>query len=440
MKTWDLLGKSLQHDFCPWANAYVYWLKRPIGWFALAMFASLLLGIYVSAQAFLGLAAIAALCGIGCLWPWIVMIGLRGEVAWSQARCEEEDTIQTRLTIVNRWPWPAWGIQIELDQAIGSRLQSPDQGVCLSRVPALSQSEFVWDCQPKARGVYPEQKVKMTTAFPFGIWSHSREVTVKHLLKVWPLSVKLVDVPEHAGSHSSGIGSTSSKLGDEGDWLGVRPFRPGDSLRQVHWAQTARRDSLVVFERQSRTRQVVSIWFDEQAAVDSTGPQLEWMVRLLATTTNHFLAHNWHVRVHIDDKWQILRSDQTSKHTWMDHLAAWKPSTSTVVVDNPLASDSPLTKSLGSRSEHMLSGMEGLAILISTPTGSLRSHSSERSKTADQSVKLLVDSASLFSTSSMQSGSVDKRSVVLDAEDDPAANLQVRWRSVCQQASSMRIA
>ena len=26
----------LNHDFCPWANRYVYWLKQPIGWFVLA--------------------------------------------------------------------------------------------------------------------------------------------------------------------------------------------------------------------------------------------------------------------------------------------------------------------------------------------------------------------------------------------------------------------
>ena len=32
--------------------------------------------------------------------------------------------------------------------------------------------------------------------------------------------------------------------GNEGDVIGVRPYRHGDRLRSIHWAQTARRDAL----------------------------------------------------------------------------------------------------------------------------------------------------------------------------------------------------
>ena len=38
-------------------------------------------------------------------------------------------------------------------------------------------------------------------------------------------------------------------LGGCGDILGSRDYRPGDSTRQIHWPQTARRDRLVVCER-----------------------------------------------------------------------------------------------------------------------------------------------------------------------------------------------
>ncbi|MFY8200305.1 MAG: hypothetical protein ACOVLE_06525, partial [Pirellula staleyi] len=61
-------GQAMHYDFCPWANAYVYWLKRPIGWVAVAFLASLLLGVFVSSQAFLVSVAIFALGVVGFLW------------------------------------------------------------------------------------------------------------------------------------------------------------------------------------------------------------------------------------------------------------------------------------------------------------------------------------------------------------------------------------
>ena len=39
---------TLNHDFCPWANRYVYWLKQPIGWFILAAAAALAIGLSVA--------------------------------------------------------------------------------------------------------------------------------------------------------------------------------------------------------------------------------------------------------------------------------------------------------------------------------------------------------------------------------------------------------
>ncbi len=38
------LNQAMNYDFCPWANAYVYWLKKPIGWFVLGLLAPFFLG------------------------------------------------------------------------------------------------------------------------------------------------------------------------------------------------------------------------------------------------------------------------------------------------------------------------------------------------------------------------------------------------------------
>jgi uncharacterized protein (DUF58 family) len=314
----------MNFDFCPWANKYVYWLKKPIGWVVLALLASLLLGIYVSSQAFLGTAAILAVGIIGSLWPWIAMKGIRGNLSWVRGRCEENESIKTTLTLENRWPWPAFGLFVEADHQIASLPSDPDQPISLSLVPGLARSQFEWDCVPGSRGIYPTRTVRLATAFPFGVWTCYRDLVVETPLIVWPRTTRLVDVPESQGTPNSGIGSTSNQIGDEGDWMGVRPYRPGDSLRQVHWAQTAKRDQLVVFERQSRARQQVSIWLDTGAAISSKDTADD-LVRILASISNHFVNHSWTVRVHLNNNWQVLQPGKFGKQVWMDQLAEWTP-------------------------------------------------------------------------------------------------------------------
>jgi len=300
------MGSAMHYDFCPWVNRYVYWLKRPIGWVVLAFAASLLLGIYVSRQAYIAAGIVAAVGAIGAVWPWISMMGIRGQLSWAPSRCEEGDTIDTSLSISNRWPWPAWGLVVQADDAISSHVDAPGQPTSLSKVPAWTRSRFRWDCQPASRGVYPKHQVRLTTAFPFGIWSSSRVLNVDEPLVVWPRNVRLTDVPENSGTQNHGNGGLTQRVGDDGDWMGVRPYREGDSLRQVHWAQTARRDNLVVFERQTRSRQSVSIALDTDAASRCSTEERDWMLRIMASLANHLLQHSWSVRFHLGDRWQTL--------------------------------------------------------------------------------------------------------------------------------------
>jgi len=420
MKYFTGLNRSLNHDFCPWANDYVYWLKRPIGWVTLAFLASILLGVGVSSQAFLATAAIVALGVVGCLWPWIVMAGLRGQLTWNQLRCEEGEPIRTTLIMTNRWPWPAWGMVIEADDAIASNVESPDEPICLSRVPAASVSDFQWICKPKKRGCYPKKEVKLSTGFPFGIWTNSRKLTVAKPLIVWPKLFKLTDVPSHTGNRSNGIGSASEIVGDEGDWMGVRPYRPGDSLRQVHWAQTARRDSLVVFERQSRSRQMACVHFDQIAAKGASELQREWMIRILASLTNHFLQHSWQVQAQLDEGWTVLSSSPSSKQQWMDRLATW---------------------------DHELQGPRDFAVAplvrtamqftISTPRAALAQCKLIPSHERGSLTWILITSdGDEIANADL---SLLNHYLIVNVDKDPVSQLQAKWQCMCQRTSRFMV-
>lgn len=307
----------------------MYWLKRPIGWVLLALLSSMVLGIYVSPQAFLATAGIAMVAIIGSVWPWISMIGVRGELNWDTLRCQELDSIQTTLVITNRWPWPVVGLTLDLDAGLLPEGWDK-QRVSLQRIAGFSKSTFQWSTVPQTRGQYPRGQVHLSSGFPFGIWTSSRRVEVSENLIVWPRITRLIDAPTDLASQQYGTGSLSDRVGDDGDWTGVRPYRPGDSLRQVHWAQTARRDALVVFERQASASQSVVVQIDPSSAAEACETTLSAMLRLFASIVHQFQRHHWTVYVDLEGLYKssgMAQGFQQSQHiAWMDRLATWNPS------------------------------------------------------------------------------------------------------------------
>lgn len=67
------LSRMMTTDFCPWANRFVYWLKEPVGWFALATAVSVTIGLYFSPIGWTLAASLAAIIVTGMAWPWVAV-------------------------------------------------------------------------------------------------------------------------------------------------------------------------------------------------------------------------------------------------------------------------------------------------------------------------------------------------------------------------------
>ena len=81
-KSFLLIAAALNHDFCPSANSYVYWLKQPVGWVACGTFASILVGLFIGPQGYALTGAFLTLLVLGVSWPWLCMRGLSCEVSF----------------------------------------------------------------------------------------------------------------------------------------------------------------------------------------------------------------------------------------------------------------------------------------------------------------------------------------------------------------------
>ncbi len=100
-----------------------------------------------------------------------------------------------------------------------------------------ARTEHVW---PR-RGVYPLEGVVLATSFPFGLFRKERDVDLPGEVVVWPRTDRRVRDPHPAGRRTLATDrALAGAAGGRGDFRGLRPYRPGDDPRDVHWRTTAR--------------------------------------------------------------------------------------------------------------------------------------------------------------------------------------------------------
>ena len=275
----NALVAFFNHEFCPGADRWLAWLRRPIAALSLVLAVALACAIFIHPLAFVPFVAILLVLAIGYAWPSIAIRGLSARLRFFESRVREGDRVHAAVTITNSWPWPVWGISLEAD--IGGTAS-----VALASIAGRSTAEFEWTPVAGRRGEHPSGAPVLATGFPFGLRMARRRITVERPLVIWPRSVSLETLLDAAETRPSDDRFSEARVGESGDNNGTRPFRPGDSLRQVHWAQTARCGQMVVSERQAPTLSAVRVVFDpEERLHEGRGAEstLESAIRIVAS-------------------------------------------------------------------------------------------------------------------------------------------------------------
>lgn len=327
---WQRLLAAGNHDFCPSLNRYVYWLKQPIGWFLIAAVASLLVAIMLGPQGWVLFAGIVSVTLLGVLWPALAMRGLSAELSFDRRRVTEQQVVRVKLRVSNRWPLPIWGLS--LDRGFSSNCDRSGRPViALGCVRPWSTAEFEWEYTPESRGVLPVAEPILSNGFPFGIWQAERSVQVPVKLLVWPRTFTLDGIPEISGNKFAVTGMLQSKAGHDGEFIGIRPYRQGDSLRHIHWAQTARQDELIVCERQTHCRRSVRIELDPATfagqSEESWETSREWLFRVSASLCKAFHAHRFQIACQLGDELIELPESALDIKPILDRMAMWKSPT-----------------------------------------------------------------------------------------------------------------
>jgi uncharacterized protein (DUF58 family) len=124
----------------------------------------------------------------------------------------------------------------------------------------------------RRRGSHDPGHVTVRSAAPFGVAERRRRVPVTgDGILVVPAVEPLGELPfVHPASTSETAMHTAPRRGHGPEYLGIREYRPGDSMRHVHWASTARAGSMMVREfEQEQTRRLAIVVDDSRDAEPS---------------------------------------------------------------------------------------------------------------------------------------------------------------------------
>lgn len=151
------------------------------------------------------------------------------------------------VSLANDAAAPRLHLEAALEGAPRSRADLPGNAQALLAVPL----------PPRARGVVRIARVCISTAHPFGLFRAWTWVHAPLERLVYPATVGTLPMP-YAGTQHTGTRARGGAALDE--WRGLRPFRDGDSPRQVDWKAYAREAPLLVKEYQAVGSDLR--WFD----------------------------------------------------------------------------------------------------------------------------------------------------------------------------------
>jgi uncharacterized protein (DUF58 family) len=142
---------------------------------------------------------------------------------------------QLRLRLANNSAQPRLGIEIDGlgTPAVGCTVHANGDAIVNLRI-ATPQ-----------RGVLPIGRLRILSTWPFGLFRAWTWLHVAHAVTVYPHPAGQRTMPMADGSRD---GTAPRESADIDEWATLRPFRDGDSPRQVAWKAYARGAPLLVKE------------------------------------------------------------------------------------------------------------------------------------------------------------------------------------------------
>ncbi|MGQ9650869.1 MAG: DUF58 domain-containing protein [Phycisphaerae bacterium] len=363
-----------------WASAFRrHGPNRSVrGCLIVALLTAIMCGYLVHPRVHMVSWAIGAVLAIGVAWPWLSVAVVTGTLTFSRTRVREGESVNIELTLRNRLPWSVCGLTV---RAKGESASA--DWASIRTLAGLSKQKVSLHFVPNRRGEYPVGGVQITCGFPFGICRAGRDLQVLRRLIVWPRTWPVRELPSALGVMEMEGPCFLNKPGFHGDTLAVRPYRRGDSLRRVHWPQTARHDRLIVCERQASSHPELTVWLDttpDHHRGSDHNSTLERAIRVAASLCNSWIDAG--ARVGLIAGHHVIEPDGGSAHKQylLDSLATIPVQGVPMPQQNVNTEREAIVVTTDCRSERRLSfvGGESHLVVLRAQTGAAESLESPR--------------------------------------------------------------
>lgn len=225
------------------------------------------------------------------------------------------ESVPEEVKLINRGWLPALWVEISDESAT---IESPLRIV--AEVAHRSYRTRHFNHQFKRRGVYTLGPTRIRCSDPFGIYTltiyNPHASTILVTPPVLPLSRLSIPSGGQSGEELHRRGSVQRSVSD----AGLRDYKPGDSLKYIHWRASAHFDSLIVRQLETATTRDWWIFVDLDNSVQAgTGENssLELCIVLAASLALRGLRENRRVGLVMSGpQFFSLEPSANPMHSW----------------------------------------------------------------------------------------------------------------------------
>ncbi|MBD5162505.1 MAG: DUF58 domain-containing protein [Oscillibacter sp.] len=231
--------------------------------------------------------AVVCLPFLGLLISLPAMLGCRAVLTPSAPRAARGETVSWSLSLVNRFCLPLSRASYRL--RVSNRLTEEVHTARTSIRGAMPEEDRFWTLETDHCGAVDCRIDRLWVYDCLGLFALPARLPP-------PAAVLIVPLPEHPGRIELPEGTGASVPLPRGrtvygETYELRPYRPGDSLRMIHWKMSAKRDELVTREPPEDTRPLPVLTMNHYgplSQVDRTLDRLEgYSMALLAQERAH---------------------------------------------------------------------------------------------------------------------------------------------------------
>jgi len=186
------------------------------------------------------------LFALAYFWTRFALARTEGLIQIEKDSVEVGQSLGVRVRIDNDTFLPLpWA---EIDDKTPQHLVETDMPQQATSVPLLGSRVITFRLTARRRGHYAVGPIQITLGDAFGLFKGTREFRSKNQITVYPRVHRIDRMPVPLSQPFGPVRTREKAFEDPSNQAEIRPYRPGDNPRHIHWKTSARLGEMMMRE------------------------------------------------------------------------------------------------------------------------------------------------------------------------------------------------